>query len=72
MVFKHKGIGKNGRKSKPIKLFTDDYIDVELSDHQKENLNRRVRKNIQRKKAMDIVELFVARIEKKFHLYGNI
>ncbi len=44
MAFKHKGIGKNGRKSKPIKLFTDDYIDVELSDHQKENLNRRVRK----------------------------
>lgn len=65
MVFKHKGIGKNGRKSKPIKLFTDDYIDVELSDHQKENLNRRVRKNIQRKKAMDIVELFVVRVGKK-------
>lgn len=65
MAFKHKGIGKNGRKSKPIKLFTDDYIDVELSDHQKENLNRRVRKNIQRKKAMDIVELFVVRVGKK-------
>jgi hypothetical protein len=51
MAFKHKGIGKNGRKSKPIKLFTDDEIDVEISDKQVEDLNRRMRKKHSQKES---------------------
>jgi oligoendopeptidase F len=44
MSFKHKGIVENGRKSKPIKLFTKEELDIELNDNQLESLNRRVRK----------------------------